>query len=377
MDEEGNRVKGASLESIRRYLQLNGWSETGTTSDATSLFWLAVDGDRIEVPLPTRRDFQGSERIIADALRTLGQLTDRDALQIIDDINSIAFDRIRSILPDELVRSDSIDLNIASAFIANAKRLIAATATTELAPSAFFGRVTKEALAYTGRCRFGHTFRGSFGFTIESPIVRNDEPSLPVMAEVAPFERRVVQRLVRGLSSVRLAEATENPNVIAESYHTGFNANVCDALLELVEKTTDRLRIEVVWSPEWLPAIDVLDIPTFSIGPSTVELVRDAANSLRQIEAARHCTIVGTVIRLKSEHNPADLLDVSSPREIVVQWDSREFGLLNVKVVLQPADYIVAVEAHKSGRFISVSGTLERINRSWILSSPGPVQLAE
>ena len=108
--------------------------------------------------------------------------------------------------------------------------------------------------------------------------------------------------------------------------------------------------------------------------PSTIELVRDAAISLRRVETARPYTISGPVIRLKSEHNPADLLDVSSPREIVVQWNSADFGQLNVKVVLPPSDYI-AVEAHKTGRIISVTGMLERINRSWILSSPGNVQL--
>lgn len=81
-------------------------------------------------------------------------------------------------------------------------------------------------------------------------------------------------------------------------------------------------------------------------------------------------TIVGTVTRLKSEHNPADLLDISSPREVVVQWNSLEYGPLNVRVNLSPADYIVALEAHRTGRLISVTGKLERVNRTWILFSP-------
>jgi hypothetical protein len=184
-----------------------------------------------------------------------------------------------------------------------------------------------------------------------------------------------VERLVRGLHHIRDAEASENPTVIAERYQTGFNANMCDALLDLIEKTSDRLKLEFAWSPEWRPALDVLDIPTFAIKPSTIELVRDAAISLRRIETARNYTVVGTVIRLKSEHNPSDLLDLTSPREIVLQWNSADFGQLNVKVVLPPADYITAVEAHKSGQLISITGMLERVGRSWILSSPGKLQL--
>lgn len=375
MADPRTTAKSVSLEALRRYLQLKGWTESKTRSEATSLFTLPFEGDRLEVPLPTRRDFEGFERLITDALRTLSQLTDSDTPDLLDDINSLGFDRIRSIIPDELVRYDTIDLGIASGFITSAKRLITTTATTELEPSTFFGRVTKEAQAYTDRCRFGHTFRGSFGFTIESPLVRNDEPSFPGVAQSPPFERRVVQRLVRGLHDVREAEASENPSIIAENYQRGFNANMCDAFVELVDKTSDRLAIQIAWSPEWTPPFDVPPVPTFHIQPSTLAIIQDASNSLRRAETAKHYTLVGTVIRLKSEHNPADLLDVSSPREIVLQWNSPDFGQLNVKVILSPTDYIVALEAHKTGRLISITGMLERINRTWVLSSPGAVQL--
>ena len=370
-------IKRVSLESIRRYLQLKGWHESETRNKMTSLFTLAIsENDKIEMPLSTRRDSYDSERLIADALRTLSQLDDRNASQILDDINSIGFDRIRSIIPDEFVRSDTINLSVAGDFLSRARQLIITTATTELQPSAFFGRVTKEAIAYTERCRFGHTFRGSFGFTIESPVVRNDEPSLPVVDQVPPFERRVVQRLVRGFTNIKIAEDSENSGIIAEHFRTGFNANMCDALIDLLEKTTDRLKFEIAWSPEWQPPADISQVGTFAIKPSTIELVRDAARSLRRVETARNYTVVGQVIRLKSEHNPADLLDLS-PREVVLQWNSPDFGALNVKVILSPPDYIIAVEAHKSGRSISVSGLLERVGRSWILSSPGSVKLSQ
>jgi hypothetical protein len=150
---------------------------------------------------------------------------------------------------------------------------------------------------------------------------------------------------------------------------------MCDALLDLLEKTTDRLKFEIAWSIEWHPPSDISQSNAFAIKSSTIELVRDAATSLRRVETARNYTVVGKVIRLKSEHNPADLLDLSSPREVVLQWDSADFGALNVKVVLSPPDYILAVEAHKSGQLISVSGLLERVGRTWIVSNPGNLRL--
>ncbi|MCA1547413.1 hypothetical protein I6F36_11360 [Bradyrhizobium sp. BRP19] len=375
MADARTNPRSASIAAIRRYLQLRDWKETATKNDAITLFYSTIEGEQLEIPLPTHRDFEGAERLISDALRTLSQLADRDAAELADDINALGFDRIRSIIPDEQVRADSIDLNVATNFILNARRLVTATATNELEPSTFYGRITKDAVAYTDRCRFGHTFRGSFGFTIESPVIQNDEPPLPGMAQTPPFERRVIQRLVRGLHDVQKAEASENPGIIAENYERGFNANMCEALVDLISGTSDRLAIQVAWSPEWRPSPDVSSAPVFHIKPVTVEIVRDAASSLRRAETAQEREILGKVIRLKSEHNPADLLDLTSPREIVIQWMSDEFGPLNVRVNLSPTDYIAALEAHRTGHMISVTGMLERINRTWILSSPKNVQI--
>ena len=67
----------------------------------------------------------------------------------------------------------SVRLDIAEAFLKNAKGLLAAAATTEVSPKPFFGRVTKAAVVYSDDCRFAHTFRGSFGFAIESPVEAN------------------------------------------------------------------------------------------------------------------------------------------------------------------------------------------------------------
>src|SRR5262249_37301425 len=157
----------------------------------------------------------------------------------------------------------------------------------------------------------------------------NDEPSLPGIVQTPPFERRVIQRLVRGLHNVQQAEASENPGIIAENYQTGFNANMCEALIDLIGGTSNRLSIDVAWSPEWHPSSDVPQKPTFHFKPVTIEIVKDAATVLRQAETAREFDILGIVTCLKSEHNPADLLDDSSPREIVVQWNSADFGALN------------------------------------------------
>ena len=73
-----------------------------------------------------------------------------------------------------MVFDDTILLEVATGYITGIRSQLAATATTEIQPDPFFLRVKKEATQYADACRFGHTFRGSFGFTVESPIVPNE-----------------------------------------------------------------------------------------------------------------------------------------------------------------------------------------------------------
>jgi hypothetical protein len=372
MKENSREIATVPLLSVARYFQLQGWTEiTSNDGATTTLYQLRVHGDNVvEVVLPKTRSLSDADRLISDAIRTISQLDDKEPSSIVDDINSIGYDRIKTIIPTELVRFDSIELDMAHRFIENAKRLFTATATNELAPSPFFGRTTKEAQAYSERCRFGHTFRGSFGFTIESPVARNDEPSLPAFEQPAPFERRVIQRLARGLKNIEAAQRADDSTVLAREFSNGFNANMCDAFADLVAQTSDRLKFVFAWSPEWHPSPDLAQIESYSIDPATVPIVRDAAEKMRQSYISRVRTITGQVTRLKSEHNPADLLDLSSPREIVIEGNSDELTSIKVRVVLSPTDYILAVEAHKSGSLISITGLLERRKRGWSLSDP-------
>ena len=148
---------------------------------------------------------------------------------------------------------------------------------------------------------------------------------------------------------------------------------MCDAFVDLLEQTSDKLTFG---SPDWHPSPDIAQIESYSIHPATLSIVRDAAEKMRRSYISRVRTITGQVTSLKSEHNPADLLDFSSPREIVIEGNSDELTSIKVKVVLSPTDYILAVEAHKSGSVVSITGLLERRKRGWSLSDPSTVYSA-
>ena len=60
------------------------------------------------------------------------------------------------------------------------------------------------------------------------------------------------------------------------------------------------------------------------------------------------------------EETPAEFFTISGLQDIMVEWDSEEFGKRLIRVSLGPEEYLLAMEAHKAGQTISVLGELER-----------------
>jgi hypothetical protein len=120
------------------------------------LYVLSADGyDDIEIALPTepsRRDFTNR---IGDAIETLAAVEQRPPEVAAEDIRYIGCDRVFSRIPDSLVVDDPIHLEIAAHHIRDMRRLLPATATTELAPLPSFARAVPRALEYADGCRFG------------------------------------------------------------------------------------------------------------------------------------------------------------------------------------------------------------------------------
>jgi hypothetical protein len=167
------------------------------------VFQLSTPGlEDVEIVLPRDRNASDFLTRMESAIRTLSELEDRPAEQIIADVRAVGFDVVRSRIPDELVRDDTVHLMTAANYITGVKDLLAATATTEIDPAPYFLRVKKEGADYAEACYFGHTFRGSFGFTIESPVSPNSAPPLFDIQQTPPFERRVIQRLARGIGDI-------------------------------------------------------------------------------------------------------------------------------------------------------------------------------
>jgi hypothetical protein len=110
------------------------------------------------------------------------------------------------------------------------------------------------------------------------------------------------------------------------------------------------------------------------IGPRHVELSKSVAKILRTKVEPKEERIIGRIMRLQSQVDPSNLLDMTGEREVVILWSTNDLGDVKVRVKLSAADYLKAIEAHRTGRIICVSGTLEQRRQPWVLTNPTDFQ---
>lgn len=394
-----NTVDLVPLGLLRRYLSAHGWraadgyatgvaqSVAATTFPDAQFFQSRSSGQRnvdvfllsesgyedIELVIPKDNRTADYARRLKGAIETLSQLEERPPDEIVASIRAIGYDIVRSRIPDDLVMENTIYLESARSYVNGMKELLAATATTELRPQPFFGRQSKEATEYSEKCRFGHTYRGSFGFTIESPLTPEKTEGLPGIEPPLPFERRVVQRLALGIQHVCESVEHEDVRPLVEGFKDGFGANGCDRFASLVRSTAySGMYFGFLFSPEWkLPEGLQTDLQ-FVVGPKHVEMARAAADALRGESLETLADVSGQVVRLQNEADPSDLSAIMGEGEISILYSS-EYGDIHVRVTLSPPDYLKAVEAHRLGRAVQVSGILVHRGRYWYLNNPSPL----
>ena len=352
---------------FERYLKLKGWSSRPLKSDKRYLW---IEDQEASEPIEVLLSLDGKSEVrdLDFALTTVAQYYNVAISDIAAEARSLAFDVIMSRIPDEYVRNDSIELRIASEYVDRMKALLAATASTELSGDRHIQRMRKEGIEFSEKCRFGHTFRGSFGFQIESPVGLNDEPFLDEALTRPPLGRKVVERLSCGLTSLaRASKLHDASEVVKES--NGLSSNMCDVIAGIIRDIgLVRVDFQINFSPEW-PTHLKSDSAPFSLVHSHVELLDDAARALRVKEEPRSATIVGRIKRLETIGNPADLVEDRSKREIEIIWAIEEGKSVAVKIALSPEDYLLSLEAHGSGRPVVAVGMLQKMGKSWRLES--------
>ena len=382
-------VKDFRINDLTKYLHLTGWRSAKSYKDKIRVFegFSDIDGEPLEIALPLDERSHNASIYKAGALNLLCALTEDTPENIVKRINF--YDRdllsIRNLESDD---PETINLPLASTQVTQIKQLISYAACSEFRPRPHFYLVSIPAKKAVRSFRFGHTFSGSFGFTVESIVTDQQQLSLSVSDRdvpennskvpreftILPLERRIMERIVRGLISLNQAVIRNDPSFIVRSYNEGLNSNMCRAILQMSQNKNLSLEYKVLWSPKIKPSEDVVNFSGITIDDHEFSYLEEALRELRRF-APEETTIIGKVTALISRHDPLGSED--TPRLVTIRWSNR--GVVgrpvDVGVILNKDDYIKASTAHIEWKNVSISGSILRMGNEWQLVSPHDFQI--
>jgi hypothetical protein len=354
-----------TLNNVISYLRSTGWRRVKYQDDRLIVFAKDEPGEEQPdlVTLPARESFRDYAIRIAEAVRRLADVEQTSSDTIIQRIQSVEQDVIylRLSLPHATYLPS---LEATSSFLQGWRNLVTYGACMEREQRRYFERPFQIGREQAEHFQFAHTFQGSFGFTIESSIA--DVQQLPLWHghQRLPLPRRVLERITRGLLFAKQAEEARNANVISQNFTTGFNANMCRAVVEMLQEMQNiQIAYAVRWSAHLQPSSDVAEVAPILFDRETSSYLKEAGDYLEQTANAdleNERTVEGPITNLSSEDRAARVVTISAE------------GFGKVSFSLDAKDYAAACDAHRDGHTVSVQGRLRRRGKRGPLTVQGP-----
>lgn len=353
-----------SLDNLISYLNLNGWKKTDPSNDKIIIFEGPKDdnGRPLEIILPSSDEYQDYYRRISEAINILAVIEGENKKNIINKISSIHHDVLKFRIISNDKNFDSISLKKAQEKIQALKELFMYGACSEKEEKPHFDRPLSIGKNYAEACQFGHTFKGSFGFTISSPL--EDQTSFSFKEEnieTTPFERRVTERIIRGLNLMKKSVKEDDADIMVNNFDIGFSSRMCESFLKISDERTKKIGLSVFWDPIIEVSNDIKTQKEFQLDEASYEVLDYAAKELKKVKPFE-TTIIGKIITLHSNRAPMKEENFNRTATIKTEYNGDK---INVKLYLNREQYKIAYEAHGEGAPIKISGELFKEGTTW------------
>ncbi len=273
-------LQNLHIEDIVAYLKKFGWKPVPHPNKQIQLFEGSSDinGDPIKVALPSYKTLRGANIYIADTINLLSAIEEVPPSVIITKIRNLYRDTLRL----RLLHEDAfVSMHVADTLVSGLRKIISFAASMEEKPNPFFPNELPIGKEQSKQFRFGHTFQGSFGFAVEG-LLSPDQLSRITETGPLPLERRIMERIVRGLGNAQQAIQYNDIGSMVENYRLGFNANLCETLATMMQTSGMTIEYSVIWSPELRPSDDIQSFQPICLNHEAHQILSDAARALRK-----------------------------------------------------------------------------------------------
>jgi hypothetical protein len=358
--------------NVSIYLEKNGWI-VDEVKGTGKIYSNELKPDfKVTVLLPDKKT-KKIERYLFKLFKILSDFEGRKQEAIIESIVNVDKDIWRISLAKG-VNTGSLELNDVEEIIKSIKNLLSYSASSEQESKPYFEKSLSTGKNFVKECKFGHTYVGSFGFTIITPVVdpRYQTLETGIGDELSvPLGRRINERILKSLALIDKEEDIEN---VTQLYEETLNANMCIALRKLLEISKADIEYSIQFSP-------LCEIPPEMKEKSKIRIKYSGINYLESLfkkmyieyELIKNFTLRGSIRELKGKKSDED--DDESDYNIIITGNIGDRDGERIHITLNEKDYIKACELHKESvkrkkeKLIKVSGNLRRTKQKWYLDS--------
>lgn len=357
------------IDNLEKHLQNTGWKRLDANIPylkTRMIYQLFLnDGDFHQIDIPTNEKLSDYYSMLLTACYKLSEIENKDLKQIIFDLSNPEVDIIKFRKIENNVKDGTIPINDAISFYENIKKLITSAAMDIDSPTVYRkARATAIVDEFLEKCRFGQTEVGSYIVSLICPLdsskhkqltiedIINNEDHIDTLSN--SFSRKVVNKVVDSINIIRdTIDKNEDIEQLLNVQNENFvSINFMDNLANLGINSSDaELEVNIDWSQS--AAKNRSKYNKVLITNNYYEKIYDIVKKYKTDADNNEISITGQVSQVGAE---PDARKRSSGTATIVYLEKKTFSKKTIKVQLVGDDYDQAIEAHRYGKAVTVTG---------------------
>jgi|AGTN01.1.fsa_nt_gi hypothetical protein len=363
------------LEVIK-YLNDLSWKRIPNKRSDLKIFQKYYQDELFQVIVPIERDFVDYADSMYDLAVTLSKTENISVERIILELLNPMADILRLRIDNDDIKDGSILVEDALNFYEKAKKLLTYAAQDTLMPKKYHnGRPYGEVQEFIGKCRIGQTEMGSYIVNLVCPLCDIKENTEFEQLSIfdsedrssISFTRKVTNKLMRSLNLIKntldnsedLEKLTDNDT---DNNVDKISINFLESLQNLnINKEKSELETSMKWAPTVFKNRSQTSFVKFNYNYYKPLYAYTSNYKIRNVDLLSKKTYIGKIRELNGEEN------IETRKNGIIKLVSlEEENAITISAILNLDDYNEAVIAHKLGKYVQVTGTLNPTKKNYL-----------
>jgi len=351
------------------FLTRSGWKKIQSTNEGVDIYIEPNEIDPLEIYMPNKNITRYNE-IINDAIRTLSFSLNRKENELKNQI--IGFDKDNHNYRIKTNDPESVPITIVHEILSATRCMIKEASYLELAKEyhalcpkdrKIRKSPSEESKKYLSSCKFTHTWRGSFGVTVQAPLLM---PSIGLSENIPDtLGRKSTKLILNGIKLINAAVKTKSHNYILDNIKQDREFLIFNNFPELQENLkSNSIEYSIETSPLIMIDKNKYNESKININNTSLRYIERAIDELKKNDNELTIELVGFPEKIKSEKKYL-LNGLDGDRRVTVKGVSRDIDYASLTMSLSLEDYKKAIKAQEIPRDVKVKCKVKKKNKGW------------